>query len=85
MMERSHRKVMLGTVTSTKMDKTVTVKVQRRLPHPRVGKYYNLSQKFLAHDEENVCREGDVVRVVECRPLSRRKRWRLLEIVTRKP
>jgi len=83
MMQRGNRKIRLGIVTSTKMDKTIAVKVERRLPHPRYKKYFTLSKKFLAHDPENTCNEGDRVRIVECRPLSRRKRWRLLEIVER--
>ncbi len=65
MEQRGKRKVQLGVVTSTKMDKTVTVKVERRLPHPRYKKYYNLSKKFLVHDPENTCNVGDRVRIVE--------------------
>ena len=84
MNKRGHRKVQLGVVTSDKMDKTITVKVVRRLQHPRYKKYYVRSNKFLAHDPENSCREGDLVRIVECRPLSRHKRWRLLEVMERK-
>lgn len=84
MEQRTHKKVQLGIVTSIKMDKTVTVKVERRLPHPIYKKYFTRSQKFLAHDAENSCREGDRVRIIECRPLSARKRWRLLEIIERK-
>ena len=83
MENRSNHKTQLGVVTSTKMQKTVTVKVERRLPHPRYGKYYKLSKKFLVHDPEGKCREGDRVRIIECRPLSRRKKWRLLDIITR--
>ena len=84
MQQPGSRKVKLGVVTSTKMNKTITVKVERRLPHPRYLKYYTRSKKFLAHDPQNSCREGDRVRIVECRPLSRRKRWLLLEVVERK-
>ncbi len=84
MENRGNRKVMLGTVTSTKMEKTMTVMVERKLPHPRVKKFYKRSNKFFAHDPENSCREGDLVRIVECRPMSKHKRWRLLEIVQRK-
>ena len=83
MERRSNRKVQLGVVTSTSMDKTITIKVERRLPHPRYRKYVTLSKKFMAHDPENSCNVGDKVRIVECRPLSRRKRWRLFEIVER--
>jgi len=82
--QRTHKKVQLGIVTSIKMDKTVTVKVERRLPHPVYKKFLTRSKKFLAHDAENSCREGDRVRIIECRPLSALKRWRLLEIVERK-
>lgn len=84
MEQRTHKKVQLGVVTSTKMDKTITVKVERRLPHPIYKKFLTRSKKFLAHDAENTCREGDRVRIIECRPLSALKRWRLLEIVERK-
>ncbi|MBM3325977.1 MAG: 30S ribosomal protein S17 [Calditrichaeota bacterium] len=82
--EKSHKKVQLGVVTSDKMQKTITVKVERRLPHPLYGKYFTRSKKFLAHDPENAAHEGDKVRIIECRPLSARKCWRLLEIVERK-
>lgn len=85
MEERSNHKTMLGTVTSTKMEKTISVKVERRLPHPRYMKYFTLSKKFLVHDPDNTAKDGDLVKIVECRPMSRHKRWRLLEIVARKP
>ncbi len=81
--ERGKRKVQLGIVTSTRMDKTITVKVEHRLPHPRYKKYYTLSKKFMVHDPDNTCNMGDRVRIVECRPISHRKRWRLMEIVER--
>ena len=84
MESRTHKKVQIGVVTSTKMDKTISVKVVRRLAHPIYQKYYTRSQKFLAHDPGNSCSEGDRVKIIECRPLSARKRWRLLEIVERK-
>jgi len=80
----SRKKTQLGVVTSNKCDKTITVLVERRLPHPRYGKYFKRSKKFLAHDAENTCNIGDSVRIIECRPLSLRKNWRLLEIVQRK-
>ncbi len=83
MERRGNRKVQLGVVTSISMDKTITVKVERRLPHPRYRKYVTLSKKFMAHDSENSCNLGDKVRIVECRPMSRHKRWRLFEIVER--
>ncbi|MBM3328637.1 MAG: 30S ribosomal protein S17 [Calditrichaeota bacterium] len=79
-----HKKVQQGIVTSDKMQKTIAVKVERRLPHPVYGKYYTRSKKFLAHDPEGTAHEGDKVRIIECRPLSARKRWRLLEVVERK-
>ncbi len=84
MESRTHKKVQIGVVTSTKMDKTISVKVERRLPHPIYQKYYTRSKKFLAHDPENTCNEGDRVKIIECRPLSARKCWRLLEIIERK-
>ncbi|NQT34591.1 30S ribosomal protein S17 [bacterium] len=83
MERRGNKKVQFGVVTSTSMDKTITIKVERKLPHPRYRKYVTLSKKFMAHDPENSCNVGDKVRIVECRPLSRRKRWRLFEIVER--
>ncbi|MFH0765654.1 MAG: 30S ribosomal protein S17 [Calditrichota bacterium] len=84
MNQHGRKKIQLGIVVSTKMAKTISVKVERRLPHPTYGKYFTLSNKFLAHDEKNTCREGDRVRIIECRPLSRRKTWRLLDIIERK-
>jgi len=65
------------------MDKTIAVKVERRLKHPIYGKYVRKSNKFLAHDEKNDCNEGDIVRIKESRPLSRRKRWSLVEVIER--
>lgn len=84
MNQRGNRKVQIGTVTSSKPDKTITVKVSRRIPHPRYLKYFNRSKKFLAHDPENTCNEGDTVKIVECRPISKRKSWRLIEVIERK-
>ena len=78
---RGQRKVVMGTVLSDKMDKTITVLVSRRLQHPRYKKYIRLSKKYHAHDAANECRIGDVVRLMETRPLSRTKRWRVIEIV----
>ncbi len=84
MAERTtRRKVRMGTVVSDKMDKTIVVKVETRMPHPLYGKIVTRSKKYKAHDEKNECRVGDVVRLMETRPLSRTKRWRLLEIVER--
>ena len=80
-MERNLRKVMIGTVVSNKMDKTVTVAVQRNESHPVYGKTVKKTYKLKAHDEENQCQEGDKVKVMETRPLSKDKRWRVVEIV----
>lgn len=77
------RKQRTGVVTSNKMDKTVTVLVERRLQHPIYGKFLKKSKKFVAHDENNECNEGDTVKIMETRPLSKRKRWKLVEIVER--
>jgi len=78
-----NKKQIVGVVTSTKMDKTIAVKVERRLKHPIYGKYVRKSNKFLAHDEKNDCNEGDIVKIKESRPLSRRKRWSLVEVIER--
>lgn len=72
-----------GKVVSSKMDKTVTVLVERLVKHPMYGKYLRRSTKFKAHDEENTCNEGDVVTIAECRPISKNKSWRLVEVVER--
>jgi small subunit ribosomal protein S17 len=82
-MERNLRKERIGIVTSQKMDKSITVLVERREKHAMYGKFLKKSNKFLAHDENNECKEGDVVRIMETRPLSKRKRWRLAEIIER--
>jgi len=73
-----------GTVTSTKMSKTITVMVETRSPHPRYNKMIKRRAKFYAHDESGEAAEGDLVRIVQTRPLSRLKRWRLAEIVKKK-
>lgn len=78
---RNLRKSRIGVVASTKMDKTISVLVERRLQHPLYGKFLKKSTKFLAHDEKNECTEGDTVRIMETRPLSKRKRWRLVEVI----
>ena len=80
---RNLRKSRVGMVTSNKMDKTITVSVERRLRHPIYGKFVKKSTKFVAHDEANDCNIGDRVRIMETRPLSKRKRWRLVEILER--
>ncbi|MCX2560098.1 30S ribosomal protein S17 [Acetobacter farinalis] len=69
------RRVLTGRVTSDKMDKTVTVLVDRRVMHPLYKKFIRRSKKYAAHDEENVCKVGDTVRIIECAPISRRKTW----------
>lgn len=80
---QKNKKTRIGLVTSTKMDKTITVSVERKLRHPIYGKFVKKSKKFLAHDEKNECDEGDLVKIIESRPLSKRKRWRLTEIIER--
>ncbi len=79
------RRVMVGQVVSDKMDKTIVVLVSRRYKHPKYKKYVNERTKYKAHDENNDAREGDMVRIVESRPLSREKRWRLQEVTERAP
>ena len=81
--ERGRRKTRVGTVVSDKMDKTVVVMVERRYAHPLYGKQVTRSKKYHAHDENNDYRTGDVVRITETRPLSKLKRWRVSEVVTR--
>ncbi len=73
------KRVLTGRVTSDKMDKTITVLVNRRVIHPLYKKFIRRSKKYAAHDEENVCKIGDTVRIIECRPISKRKTWMLLE------
>ena len=81
--KRSSKKTFTGTVVSDKMDKTVTVTVSTRSLHPLYKKYITRSKKYKAHDETNEAREGDTVRIIESRPVSKHKRWRLLEVVER--
>ena len=81
MKERNLRKVMIGTVTSNKMDKTIVVSVETSVKHPIYGKIVKKTYKLKAHDEENQCQIGDRVKVMETRPLSKDKRWRLVEVV----
>jgi len=80
---RNRRKTRVGVVVSHKADKTVTVVVERRFPHPLYGKGVGRSKKYHAHDEKNECQAGDVVRIMETRPLSKTKRWRVVELVER--
>ena len=79
--ERNLRKTKLGVVSSNRMDKTITVKVERKVKHPLYGKFVKKSTKFHAHDEKNECSIGDTVKIMESRPLSKTKRWRLVEVV----
>ncbi len=75
----------VGVVMSDRMDKTVVVAVERAAPHPLYKKVVRVRRKFVAHDETNDCRTGDRVRIAECRPISRRKRWRVVEVMERAP
>ena len=83
MADRNLRKTRTGFVHSNGMDKSITVTVERRLKHPIYGKFVKKTTKFVVHDEKNECNPGDKVRIMETRPLSKRKRWRLLEILER--
>lgn len=82
-MSYENRKTAIGTVVSDKMDKTIVVRVDRRIKHPVYGKYITRSIKFMAHDENNECSIGDKVKIIESRPLSARKRWRLVEVIAK--
>ena len=75
------RKTRIGLVVSNKMEKTITVAIERRVPHPIYKKYFKKTTRLMAHDEQNECNVGDVVKIMETRPLSARKKWRLVEIV----
>ena len=81
MVDRQIRKTKTGVVSSDKMDKTVTVAVERKVKHPMYGKFVKKTTKFHAHVEKNEARPGDVVKIMETRPLSKTKRWRLVEII----
>jgi len=81
MVVRNLRKTRIGIVTSDKMDKTITVAVERKVKHPIYGKFVKKTTKFHAHDEKQECGIGDVVKIMETRPLSKTKRWRLVEVV----
>ena len=81
MVERNLRKMRIGVVTSDKMDKTITVAVERKVKHPIYGKFVKKTTKFHAHDEKQECTMGDIVKILETRPLSKTKRWRLVEVV----
>ena len=81
MEKRGLRKTRIGLVVSNKMNKTITVAIERRVPHPIYQKYFKKTTKLMAHDEKNECGIGDKVKIMETRPLSLKKRWRLVEIV----
>ena len=83
MMERNLRKERTGLVVSNKMEKSIVVLVERKVKHPKYGKFVKKSTKFMAHDEKNECNIGDSVRIMETRPLSKNKCWRLVEIIER--
>ncbi len=79
--KRNFRKERIGKVVSNKMQKSITVAVDRKVKHPIYGKFVNRTTKFMAHDEENTAGIGDTVRIMETRPLSKNKRWRLVEVI----
>ena len=81
--KRNFRKERIGVVVSNKMQKSIVVEVKRKMMHPKYGKFIMRTKKFVAHDEENTCNIGDTVRIMETRPMSKRKNWRLVEIVER--
>jgi small subunit ribosomal protein S17 len=82
--ERRHRKELVGVVVAAKMQKTIVVKVSRRIQHRLYERYVNISKKFYAHDEQGEARSGDTVRIVSSRPISKLKRWRLAEVLSRR-
>ena len=82
-MDRNLRKERIGIVSSNKMDKSIVVAIERKVKHPLYGKFVKQTSRFVAHDEENTCNEGDTVRIMETRPLSKSKNWRLVEIIER--
>ena len=82
-MERNLRKERIGGVVSNKMQKSIVVEIERREKHPIYGKFIKKTNRFMAHDEKEECNIGDTVRIMETRPLSKRKRWRLVEIIER--
>lgn len=81
--QKPHKKTMVGLIASDKMDKTVVVEVVRRMRHPVYHKYIQSRSRYKAHDEANSCKVGDRVLIEECRPMSREKRWRVVEIIER--
>ena len=82
-MERNLRKERIGVVTSNKMEKSIIVIVERKVKHPLYGKFVKKSTKFIAHDQENTCNEGDTVKIMEIRKMSKNKNWRLVDIIER--
>jgi small subunit ribosomal protein S17 len=80
-MERNLRKEKVGLVTSNKMDKSIVVSVERKVKHPKYGKFLNKTTKFVAHDEANACNIGDTVKIMETRPISKNKCWRIVEVL----
>ena len=82
-MNRNLRKERVGIVTSNKMEKSIVVSIERRVQHELYGKFLNKTSKFVAHDEKNECNEGDTVKIMETRPISKHKNWRLVEIIER--
>ena len=82
-MERNLRKERIGIVTSNKMEKSIVVSIERKVKHALYGKFVKKTSKFIAHDNDNACNEGDVVKIMETRPLSKYKNWRLVEIIER--
>ena len=80
-MERNLRKERIGVVTSNKMEKSIVVMVERKIKHPFYGKFVKKATKFIAHDQENTCNEGDTVKIMETRKMSKNKNWRLVDII----
>ena len=83
MLSRKERKERIGIVSSNKMDKSIVVRVERKEKHPLYAKFVKKRNKFVAHDKENICKQGDKVKIMETRPLSKKKNWRLVEIIER--
>ena len=83
MEERNLRKEKVGLVTSNKMEKSIVVSVERKVKHPKYGKFVNKTTKFVAHDDANTCNIGDTVKIIETRPISKNKCWRLVEVIER--
>ena len=82
-MQRNLRRERVGVVSSSKMEKSIVVSIERKVKHDLYGKFVKKTSRFIAHDEENTCNEGDMVRIMETRPLSKNKNWRLVEIIER--